>query len=190
MKIHYILFLGVLALVGCVPQGPKENPIQEHLPVAEVSDQESETKTDAEVIKEGIQEGIELGKDLIKQFKTNDSIREAERERIYGYRIGFPIKDVDEVFEIYKQFENTEHIYVLKQSHKEYYLFYSNGGTEKQLSDSLQSFRAQLPEGLREHVIVMNMTKLCTNSKEKIMMGANLSKRKEDFEIPCLICDK
>lgn len=196
MKTIYITYLLLLALLFtscCSDQPPKDEilPVTMGVETApEPNDNTNTEKSSEEIIKEAVEASIETTKDVIKNLKKNDSIRFANREDVYAYRLGLPIRDEDEVFELYKTLYEIENIYVVKQSRKDYYLVYYNGNSEKQLNDSLEVFKATLPDQIRNEIVVLNLMELCTKSKQKLMRGEKLTKRREEAEIPCLICDK
>lgn len=156
----------------------------------QATEPESKEKSDEEVIKETVQALVTIGENVIKNKKEKDSIRIANREQLYAYRIGLPINDIDEVFEAYKALNETDNIYVLKQSKRDYYLVYYDGSGKQQLEDSLESFKTKLPDTYSNHISVINIIDLCIRSKEKLMVGEKLTKRKEEVQIPCLTCEK
>lgn len=187
-KLIYLLL--PVAICACEPDRPPKDNYTIQEPAISEESPAAEAKTDEALIKEAITTAVDLGKNLLKQHKINDSVREANREQMYAYRIGFPMKDDDQVFELYSELDLTDNVYALKQSRKEYYLFYYNGNSRQQLEDSLEDFKKLLPENLRSNVAIVNMMQLCTNSRQKLMKAENLKQGKENAEIPCLVCDK
>lgn len=132
---------------------------------------------------------FETGKNIFKTLKRNDSISAINRERIVAYQIGLPVNDVDVVFDVFEKLENKDNFYVLKKHRKEYYIIYYNGLSEKELNDSLENFKSKLPLELAQKLKVTNLMAICPK-REKLIQSENISKRKRDFELPCLICDK
>lgn len=146
---------------------------------------ESKPKTDEELAKELVTIGIDFTKTVIKTMKINDSIKMANREQMYAYRIGFPISSEEQVFELYNQLTDQKDIYVLKESKKDYHLIKYEGKSKLELESTQEEFKKQIGQDIS----VINIMSLCSKNK-KLMRGDNLAKRKEEVEIPCLICDK
>lgn len=153
----------------------------------EEASEEIPEKTDAEMIAEAIPVAIDLTKTVIKNIKINDSIKMANREQMFAYQIGLPIRHIDEVFEAYKKLDNTESVYVMEKSRKEYYLIKYEGKSENELDNGLGTFNSELPIEIAGKAKVINLMNLCSR-REKLTVGENIEKRKEDVELPCLIC--
>jgi hypothetical protein len=189
------LILAVMAvgmITACEPAPPKTDDSivvqSEPAPEQSESSTESTTSSNEKIAKEVINATVDLTKTVIKTLKVNDSIRVANREQMYAYQIGLPIKDKDDVFEEYGKLENTESVYVLKKARKEYYLIKYEGKTKDELSAGLDDYRKSIPSDLSGGAKVINVMSLCSK-REKLMVGESLTKRKENEEIPCLICD-
>lgn len=181
----------ILFVIGCDDSVENKSDISATNNVTEVNVvQDSDTTKAAKLIAETTEALITLGENIIKNHKVKDSIRSAEREKLYGYRIGLPISDKDEVFEAYNKLNATENIYALKQTRQDYFLVYYNGFSKEQLEDSLETYRLKLPSEFKNTLKVINIMDLCSNSKQNLMVDEKLSKRKSETEIPCLICDK
>lgn len=131
---------------------------------------------------------VSVSGQVIKQIKKNDSIKAAHRDKLFAYQVGFPIKDIDEVFETFGLIDNSESFYVLKKSRKEYYIIYLTDKSLKEMNDSIDSFKSKLPAEISTIVKTINLTSLCSK-REKLMRGEDLTKRKQDQELPCLICN-
>lgn len=145
-------------------------------------------KTDEEKIELAVNTAIDIRQLVVKRIQTNDSIRMANREKMYAYQIGMPFSDLDEVFEEFNKFDNTEDFYVLKKSKRDYYLIKYDGKTEGELRDALSDFKNQLPADANGTAKIINLMSLCSK-REKLVVGEKLTKRKIDTEIPCLICN-
>jgi hypothetical protein len=187
-----LLAVTTLGMVtSCEPASPKTDDSvvvqSEPTPEQTESSTESTTSSNEKIAKEVINATVDLTKTVIKTLKVNDSIRVANREQMYAYQIGLPIRDEDEVFEEYSKLENTESVYVLKKGRKEFYILKYEGKTNKELSDGLEEYQKSIPSGLSGGAKVINVMNLCSK-RDKLMVGESLTKRKENKEIPCLIC--
>ena len=58
----------------------------------------------------------------------------------------------------------------------------------KEMNDSIDSFKNKLPTEISTVIKTINLTSLCSK-REKLMRGEDLTKRKQDQELPCLICN-
>lgn len=179
-------------MISCEQTSPKTNDsvVVETTSAQESTESTSESTTSSneKIVKEVISATVDLTKTVIKTLKVNDSIRVANREQMYAYQIGLPIKHEDEVFEEYAKLENTESVYVLKKSRKEFYLLKYEGKPKEELNDGLEEYKKSIPSDLSGGAKVINVMSLCSK-REKLMVGESLSKRKENEEIPCLICN-
>lgn len=193
MKIFFraLLLLVILFSIGCDDEPKKTNVSisvetnhNDTIIVEEVTEPEK-TKTDAELIEEAAIKTLEISSVFFRKMKTNDSIKMANREKMFAYQIGFAISDKDEVFDLFNKLEDTKDIYVLKQSRKDYFIIKYEGKGEKELKDSLLLFEKQIGQDAK----VVNLMTLCSKN-EKLMVGEKLTKRKDDTEIPCLVCDR
>lgn len=183
------LFTGA-TVASCDPAPPKtdNSVVVEPGPVTEESNPgKSESSSDEKIVKEVVNATVDLTKTVIKTLKVNDSIRVANREQMYAYQIGLPIRHKDEVFEAYGKLENTESVYVLEKSRKEFYIIKYEGKTKEELTDGLEDYRRSVPAALSGGAKVINVMSLCSK-RDKLMVGESLKKRKEKNEIPCLIC--
>lgn len=187
-----ILVMGSCMMLSCEQTPPKtdDSVVVEPSPVNgnTESSTESTTSSNEKIAKEVISATVDLTKTVVKTLKVNDSIRMANREQMYAYQIGLPIKDKDEVFEEYAKLDNTEAVYVLKKSRKEFYLLKYEGKTREELNEGLEEYKNSMPSELSGSAKVINVMSLCSK-REKLMVGEPLTKRKEKEEIPCLICN-
>lgn len=189
------LILAVMTIgmtTSCEPAPPKtdNSVVVQNGPTPEHTESStgSATSSNEKIAKEVINATVDITKTVIKTLKVNDSIRVANREQMYAYQIGLPIKNKDDVFEEYGKLENTESVYVLKKGRKEYYLIKYEGKSKDELSAGLEDYRKSIPSDLSGGAKVINMMNLCSK-REKLMIGESLTKRKENEEIRCLICD-
>jgi|JI10StandDraft_1071094.scaffolds.fasta_scaffold10559_9 hypothetical protein len=187
-KLTLIILLSINILSSCADAPPKQDNslvIDNNPTEPSATETENKPKTDAEIAKEIVTAGIDLTKTVIKTMKINDSIKTANREQMYGYRIGFPISSEEQVFEVYNKLTDRKDIYVLKESKKDYHLIKYEGKSKQELENAKEEFEKLIGQDAS----VINIMSLCSKNK-KLMRGDNLAKRKEDVEIPCLICDK
>lgn len=190
-----LLVIGASMMTSCEEAPPKTNdsivveptpsPTQES---TENSTESTPSSSNEKIAKEVINATVDLTKTVIKTLKVNDSIRVANREQMYAYQIGLPIRHEDEVFEEYAKLENTESVYVLKKSRKEFYLLKYEGKAKEELNEGLEDYKKSIPSDLSGSAKVINVMSLCSK-REKLMVGESLTKRKQKEEIPCLICN-
>lgn len=195
MKIFIIFFLPfVLCLLAACGRDQEQaetdiaikvNTSNNDTVIVQQINETEKAKTDAELIEEAAIKTLEISRDFFRNMKTNDSIKMANREKMFAYQIGFAINDKDEVFDLFNKLADTKDIYVLKQSRKDYFVIKYEGKGEKELNDSLLHFEKQIGQDAK----VINLMTLCSK-KEKLMLGEKLTKRKEDAEIACLVCDR
>jgi len=189
--ISFLAISSVFVFISCREAKPKndESVVINPKPVDEETTpkKETENKSNEELIAEVAIAGIDIGKTVIKNMKVNDSIRLANREQMFAYKIGLPISNEDALFEAYKSLGNMESVFVLEKSRKEFYLIKYEGKTEEELSGSLDEFKALIPPGISGSVTIINLMSLCSK-RDKLMVGEAIKKRKEDIELPCLIC--
>jgi hypothetical protein len=128
--------------------------------------------------------------DAIETKKLKDSIRVANKEKMYAYQIGLQITDKDELFESFNKLSEAgvSNLYVLKKGKNDFILVKYEAKPENELKDSLDAFKLRISSIHNEKVDVINLMSEC-DKKEIIKKGEKLTKRKEDSEIPCLICD-
>jgi len=173
-------------------QAPQEN--QQQAEPAQEPQATEETKTDepqnpdVETAKEVIDVTLEVGKVFIKNLKTNDSIKMSKREKMYAYQIGLPIRHERDLFEEYKKLYDVESVFILKKSRKDHYIVKYEGKSKEELEAGLENFKNDLPPEIVGGVKIINMGIFCSK-REKLMVGEKITKRKEETELPCLICD-
>jgi hypothetical protein len=131
-----------------------------------------------------------LADDAIESKRVKDSIRLANKEKMFAYQIGFEITDKDELFKTYNKLTEAgvSNLYALKQGKEDFILVKYEAKSETELRDSLNSFKQTIAGVHSEKIEVINLMSKC-DKKEIVKKGENISKRKEDYEIPCLICD-
>lgn len=155
----------------------------------EISEEEEEEQdVNEELTKEAIGAAVDLTKFLITNLKKNDSIRMSNREKMFAYQIGFKIKREENVFEVYEKIPDKTGVFVIRAGRKHYYLVKYEGKSKEELIEKLDEYNNTIPVDLGRASVV-NLTTLCSR-REKLTRDEDLSKRKEDIELPCLICDK
>jgi hypothetical protein len=186
-----------LFLVACSDSGSTSPEVTETsvasanvIPSAEAIDTakvEVSPKTDAEVIVDGLLTAIG---DAVENKRRRDSIMEANKSKWFAYKIGFEKTDREDVFDTYEKLKQLEisGLYALQSARKEYVLICYEAKAEAELKAQLDSFKLKVA-AIEPHVELVNIMNFCS-LKEVIKKGKNLTKRKKDFEIPCLECDK
>ena len=160
------------------------------IPSAEVIDTGSvpvPAKTDAEVVVDGILNAIG---DAVENKRKRDSIFEANKDKHFAYKIGFEKTDRNDVFDTYKKLIELKipGLYALETGRKEYVVISYEAKPEATLREQLEAFKSQV-SSVEPHVELVNIMSFCS-LKEIIKKDKNLTSRKEDVEIPCLVCDK
>jgi len=192
--VAYIFPFLVMAILlnACVNEPPKQDTsviVEDSGIAAPAETTESEQKDeDIETVKEAVSLTIDLGKTFIKNLKVNDSIKMAHREKMFAYQVGLPIRHERDVFEEYKKLYDVESVYILKISRKDHYIIKYEGKSEEDLQKGLEDFKSQLPSEISGGVKIINLAKLCSK-RENLKIGEKISRRKENIELPCLICD-
>lgn len=154
----------------------------------EISEEEEEQGVNEELAKEAIGAAVDLTKFIITNLKKNDSIRMSNREKMFAYQIGFKIKREENVFDVYKKIPDKTGVFVIRAGRKHYYLVRYEGKSKEELIEKLDEYNNSIPVDLGRASVV-NLTTLCSR-REKLTRDEDLSRRKEDIELPCLICDK
>lgn len=201
-SLFYILSFLVMAFVpsACVNEPPKQDTAvivkdadgteteQNQIgSTAETTENEQSDK-DLEAVKEAVNTTIDLGKAFIKNLKVNDSIKMSHREKMFAYQIGLPIRHERDIFEEYKKLYDVESVYILKISRKDHYIIKYEGKTEEDLQNELADFKSQLPAEITGGVKIINLARLCSK-RDNLKIGEKITRRKENTELPCLICD-
>ncbi len=152
-------------------------------------DKDQNTKEDAneEINEEALDLAVDVSKLVITNLKVNDSIRRANRSIMFAFQIGLPIKNLEEVFEVYNSLSDIESVYILKLGRKEHYLIKYEGKTEEELLKQKEVFKQTLSSEVTGGVKVVNLMRLCSK-KAKLMVGEKILNKEEKIEIPCLIC--
>lgn len=189
--INAIILLTLAGLISCDNSSPKTDTsvVVQNDTVKEESttSSNSNTTSNEKIIEEVVTASIDLTKTVIKNLKVNDSIRVANREQMFAYQIGLPIANKEDVFEEYDKLEDTESVYVLEKSRKEFYIIKYEGKTKDELNEGLEEYKKRVPSTLSGTAKVINLMSLCSK-RDKLMVGESLTMRKKNNELPCLIC--
>lgn len=149
-------------------------------------------KSNAELILEAAPELIEESKELVNAVKENkqrkDSIREANREKLWVYQVGLPVSREDDLWDVFRSIKSKTNVYAFKESRRRYILVKDGGfRTETEASEALEAFQAET--GLQDvRVKVIDLLSLCPR-KGKLVQSDKITARKEKTSIPCFTCD-
>jgi hypothetical protein len=201
LKIITTTILISLGFYACEDNAPKDNNSvlvseenNNNEPAPEVKDSSEgnlpkvEMTEDAQTAIAIIDKVVGLGKGAIKKMKIKDSISMANREKMYAYQIGLPVRHEDDIIDEYNKLTNAEDVYVFKKGRREYLMIKFEGKTEKELNDSLESYKNQLPVEIVGSAKIINLMSICSR-KETLVIGEKIKKNKKSNEVPCLICD-
>lgn len=187
-----IIFISISACMfsSCGRNSPKDDNnvvISDNTNEIQAEETKPENKSEInEIVKEVVPVVVDLTKTVIKNIKINDSIKMANREQMFAYQLGLPIRHEEELFEAYHKLSNTESIYVL-ELRKEYYLIKYEGKSKSELETELDNVKEELSANVTGAIKVKNLMDLCSK-REKLIVGDNITRRKEEIELPCLIC--
>ncbi len=148
---------------------------------------EENNEVNEEIAKEAIGAAVDITKFLITNLKKNDSIRVANREKMFGYQIGFKIKHANDVLAMYEKIPDKTGVFIIKASRKHYYLVKYEGKSREELVDKLDDYNNTIPLELGRAGVI-NLNTLCSR-REKLTRDEDLDSRQEGVSIPCLICD-
>ena len=155
----------------------------------QIAEEEQEpSKLEEKIVEEAIDVAVDLTKLMVRKLRVNDSIRMSNREKMFAYQIGFPLNNKEETFEVFKGIKDSIGLFVLKVSRKDYYVVKFDGSSKEELESGLDNYNKTLSPDIGRAKVI-NLASLCSR-REKLMRGENLTKRKEEIELPCLICDK
>lgn len=155
--------------------------------ILETPDAEENNEVNEEIAKEAIGAAVDITKFLITNLKKNDSIRMANREKMFGYQIGFKIKHADDVLDLYEKIPDKAGVFIIKAGRKHYYLVKYEGKSKEELVDQLDDYNSTIPLDLGRAGVI-NLNTLCSR-REKLTRDEDLNSHKEGASIPCLICD-
>lgn len=147
-------------------------------------------KTEAETYIEAITAAANVASTALENKRVKDSTKLAGKEKMFAYQIGLPMKKTDQVFDLYKKLQEAKirNIYVVKNPDDDYVMVQYEDKEQEDLYTNLHSFKDSLAEITSEKIAVINLNEFCSK-KDLIKKEGTLRKRKEDVEIPCLVCD-
>lgn len=200
-KISIIFYTGIILLLGSCDDTTTNNnaadssnsPIQTEKPASQgiensnvnESNSQGSKKTDGEIILEATDLAVNAISDLIEIKRIKDSIRQANKNKMFAYQIGLKMGE-REAYSAYKTLkdENISSIYVFKVGRKEYYIVQFEANGEEELKEMFGAFKTQLGENGTEGLKVINLNDFC-NNRETI---TKLVKSEDGIEIKCLTC--
>lgn len=149
----------------------------------------SKTPTDAEVYADLAKTGINVTEDLLDKKRNKDSVRLANREKIWVYQIGLPKSSEADAWEAANKFAKIPSVSIFKESRKSYLLFQDIERSKEMLEDSLLQFKSELDSivpGTR--VKIVDLMSFCPKRKKLIESG-KISRRKETEQYKCMSCE-
>jgi hypothetical protein len=147
-------------------------------------------KSDGEMYLEAFTAAANVASDALENKRMKDSVKLAHKEKMYAYQIGLPMKEKDQVFDLYKKLGEAEvkNVYVVRNPDDDYILVQYEAKEQDLLYENLKNFRDSLSDITSEKIAVVNLTEFCSK-KDIIKKDGTLKKKREDVEIPCLVCD-
>jgi hypothetical protein len=120
--------------------------------------------------------------DEVEKYKVKDSIRQANKDKMYAYQIGLKMHR-DEAFETYHKLIDAgiSSIYVFKNGRKEFYVVQFMAKEKKELMDSSEVFKTKLGEFGTEGIKVIDLDSFC--------LRKDIITKYPDNEIKCLKCE-
>lgn len=149
-------------------------------------------KSDVEVVAEAAPEiikGISTGIKTIQANKQKkDSIREANREKMWVYQVGLPMRSEKELWKAYKALKNIPNLFVFEESRKSFILIKDGKyHSEEEARNGLESFQREVDQ-LGVRIKVIDLLSFCSK-RETLIQNDNMTARKEEVEIPCFACN-
>ena len=143
-------------------------------------------KSDGEVILEGGKVILNAVTDGIDKQRIKDSIREANKTKMYAFQIGIKMPEKD-AYEAYNKLKdaNIPNVYIFKAGKREYYTVQFQAKGEDDLNLSLGTFKSQLGELGTEGLSVINLNDFCSK-RETVSRYSTI---KDGDEIKCLECE-
>jgi len=185
-----VLLIGgvILVDVNITPSDPKATAKDDKDTVVLKSSAPG-NKTDAEVILEGAKFAKETYDELHENKLKKDSVRNANRKRIWVYQVGLPSNDNLKILENYNKLNNISNVKIFRSGRKSFFIYKDDGYTEQQLRDSLKIFQSKLAiAGIESRIDVVDLMSLCSR-KEEVVRGENLRIKKEGVELLCYTCE-
>lgn len=157
-------------------------------PITEVPAEEPlHAKSDAVVYVEAGLEITKEGLELLEKKQKRDSIRLAQRKKVWVYQVGFPMGE-DEVWETFEKLSSVSNLYAFKESKRDYRLIIDNRyNSEEEAKNALEEVRSKIG-AIESRIEIIDLWSFCSK-REELKTTSPLSKRKKGFKIPCYICN-
>lgn len=168
---------------------PKEVPVATETLSSVQENTDDKPKTDAELVLEAFTVAVDITEGVVDDKRRSDSIRRANKEKLWAYQIGFEKTDKDDVFEVYDKLIdlNVDGLYVFRKARKDYIIVKYEARAKDDLVNELADFKSKIA-GVDSKVEVINLMDFCS-LKEVVRKDGEISKRKKT-PIPCLTCMK
>ncbi len=152
---------------------------------------EGEERTEVDEIIDVANAGVNLIKEGISIKNKKDSIRIANKERLWVYQIGNAINDEDIAALAYDKLKEVPNIYIFKLKRHEYYLIKDDGYySNEQLLDSMGSVKKRMSTLTSDRLIPIDLSAQCSSKKKPTVTNPIKYKRdKEKREVECRVCD-
>lgn len=191
LKIKYTLRCLVCAIIICSCDNSKTNATVNCTTTtnnAVVNSDTVKTEDDATKLANAIVGAIEEG---IDNKHRNDSIRNANKTRMWVYQIGAPINDDKLAGQTLDKLGAIPNLCIFKKSRGEYYIIKDDGyDTKEQLLDSIASVKKQLAVVSTDRVEIVDLSIQCSSKRQPTTSGPIKYKVDGDRkEAKCLVCD-
>jgi len=135
--------------------------------------------------------GVDLVKDIKEISDKNVEIRNANKDRLWVYKIGTAINDDGLAGKAYEKIKDIPNLYVFKKGKNEYYIIKDDGySTEEQLTDSLGSTKKLVANYTTDRVIPLDLSLECTSRKQPTKDDPIRYKmEREKKEVECRVCE-
>ena len=137
-----------------------------------------------------VEAGIKVTEETKKLFAIkhhNDSIKKANREKIWVYQIGLPKNDISELWNSYNSLQHFSNIFIFKESKNSFFIIKDDGYSEQELKDSLPNFKIKI-DSIEKRIKIIDLMSVCPKRK-KITTTKKIKLKKGNPEVPCYICN-
>lgn len=144
-------------------------------------------KTDEEIIFEAAELTLNAISDIAEKQKTKDSIRQAEKDRMFAFQIGMKMRE-DDAYALYHKLTilGIPSIYVFRAGRKEYYVVQFEAKGEEELSLLKGDFKNALGDSGSEGLKIINLNEAFCPKRKSVTRETIES---DGDEIKCLFCD-
>lgn len=202
-KIYIVSFLVSVLCFSC-DEPTEENSTVNNTNITIVSDSVAESDANINVQEDEItkqddmdkivdvaQVGVDMIKDGIAFKNKKDSIRKANKEKLWVYQIGNAINAEDVATMAYEKIKDISNIYIFKLKKREYYLIKDDGYySYEQLMDSIGDVKRRVSMVTSDRLLPIDLSAQCSSKKKPTITNSIKYKvNKERKEIECRVCD-